>query len=457
MKRLTLIFITIVLVNCSFDNKTGIWKDASNIPVEKSTSNTINKQDVNSRYESIFVDKQIFNEERELARNFNFKIEKELQNTNWPQEFASNTNNFSNIQYSNNKVLVSKSPKLSRSLNDKSITIKNTILYDDKIISYDHKGKVFVYSLESRKKILEYNFYKKTFKDYSKKIFLIVDKNIIYAADNLGYIYAVNIDTGFLIWAKNYGIPFRSNLKFFDGQIFLANQDNVVYSINSTNGEKNWQLSTSITFLKSEFKNNLALDDLNSNIIFMNTSGELYSINYATQRINWVLNFKNLSLKEDTDLFFSQPIVIKDDDLFVSTDKSLLSYNIITGTRNWNKTLGPVLKPVVTKNNVFTFTKNNLLICLDKKSGDVLWSKNIYSVVKKPKKLKKIGEIFNLTIANNNINLFSDKGYFLSFNFRDGSLEYFDKISKHGISTEPIFSRGNMFLVDNKSRLLKFN
>ena len=213
MKRLTLIFITIMLVNCSFDNKTGIWKDASNIPVEKSTSNTINKQDVNSRYESIFVDKQIFNEERELARNFNFKIEKELQNTNWPQEFASNTNNFSNIQYSNNKVLVSKSPKLSRSLNDKSITIKNTILYDDKIISYDHKGKVFVYSLESRKKILEYNFYKKTFKDYSKKIFLIVDKNIIYAADNLGYIYAVNIDTGFLIWAKNYGIPFRSNLK----------------------------------------------------------------------------------------------------------------------------------------------------------------------------------------------------------------------------------------------------
>ena len=43
-------------------------------------------------------------------------------------------------QYSNNKVLVSKSPKLSRSLNDKNSTIKNTILYDDKIISYDHSN-----------------------------------------------------------------------------------------------------------------------------------------------------------------------------------------------------------------------------------------------------------------------------------------------------------------------------
>ena len=35
MKRLFLISISLLLISCSFDNKTGIWKDASDISLEK--------------------------------------------------------------------------------------------------------------------------------------------------------------------------------------------------------------------------------------------------------------------------------------------------------------------------------------------------------------------------------------------------------------------------------------
>ena len=457
MKWLISILVSILLVGCSFDDKTGIWNDASNIPVEISRSDTINKKKVNSRFEDVFIDKKIFNEEKELDKNFNFKIENALDNTNWPQEFASNTNNVSNFKYNDNKLLISKSSKLSKTLGSKYSLIKNTVLYNKKIISYDHKGSIFVYSFENKKKILEFNFYKKAFKEYNKKIFLVVNENKIYAADNLGYVYAIDIETRTLIWAKNYGIPFRSNIKFFDGQLFLANQDNIVYSIKAKNGEKNWQLSSSVTFLKSEFKNNIVIDELNNNIIFINTSGELYSLNYLNQRINWVLNFKNFSLKGDKDLFLSQPLAIKDGNLFVSTENSLLIYNLIAGSRNWIKPVAPILKPIITKNNVFTFTKNDLLICIDRKTGEIRWSKNIYLSIKKPKKMRKIGEIFNLSIANDNINLFSHEGYLLSFDFRDGTSNFFGKISKHGISSVPIFSKGNMFLTDGKNKVLKFN
>ena len=62
MKRLILIFVLISLTSCSFDDKTGIWKDASNIPYEKSTSNSIDKNNVKSRYEDVFTESKIFNE-----------------------------------------------------------------------------------------------------------------------------------------------------------------------------------------------------------------------------------------------------------------------------------------------------------------------------------------------------------------------------------------------------------
>ena len=75
----------------------------------------------------------------------------------------------------------------------------------------------------------------------------------------------IDLNSRSLLWAKNYGIPFRSNINFANNQLFLANQDNVIYSINIQNGDKNWQFATSLTFLKSDFYNNFAVDEVNNN------------------------------------------------------------------------------------------------------------------------------------------------------------------------------------------------
>ena len=72
----------------------------------------------------------------------------------------------------------------------------------------------------------------------------------------------------------------------------MANQDNTIYSINKKTRNVIWQYATSQTKLKNVFKNNIATDVLSSNLFFLNTSGEMYSINYLSQRINWVINFK---------------------------------------------------------------------------------------------------------------------------------------------------------------------
>ena len=45
---------------------------------------------------------------------------------------------------------------------------------------------------------------------------MIAKDHVLYVADNLGYIYAINLKSKSLIWAKNYGIPFRSNIKIVE-------------------------------------------------------------------------------------------------------------------------------------------------------------------------------------------------------------------------------------------------
>jgi len=457
MKRLSLVFIVIVLTSCSFDNKTGIWKDASNTPVDNQNTKSIKDNKLSSKYEEVFTKNKTYNEEKKATSLFDFKNSKPIKIINWFEQYAVPTNNISNFSYSDYKILLSKSSKLSRSTPSENYLGKKIIFYKKNLISHDHKGTIFIYSLSANKKIFEYNFYKKKFKKFNKKINLIINENILYVSDNLGYLYAINLNNNLVIWAKNYGVPFRSNLKFVNGQIFLANQDNVIYSIDSKTGNKNWQFATTLTFLKSDFENNFALDLINKNLFFMNTSGELYSINYVTQKINWMLNFKNNSLDEDAELFLSQPLVIQNNDLIVTTDNAVLSYDILTSSKNWALPAISIFKPIVTSNYIYVILKNDLLICLDNKNGKVVWSKNIFTNIKNKKIKDKFDAVIDFKIVNSKINIYSKYGYLLTFNPSNGNLNYLGRISKKGINSEIVFLNNNMLFIDMSNRLLNFN
>ena len=457
MKGLLLVFIIVTLTSCSFDNKTGIWKDASNTSLESQTTKSITENKSGTRYEDIFIKNQTFNEEKEINNSSNIELTVPVKITNWLEQYAIPTNNISNFSYNDNKVLLLKSRKLSKLSSNKDFSNKKIIFYKNNLISHDHKGTIFIYSLNSNRKIFEYNFYKKNFKNFNKEINLIVNENILYAADNLGYLYALDLDKKSIIWAKNYGIPFRSNLKLANNQIFLANQDNVIYSINPKTGEKNWQFATSLTFLKSDFENNFALDSVNKNLFFLNTSGELYSINYLKKKINWILNFKNSSSAGDTELFLSQPLVIKNDNLIVTTKKSILSYNTLTASKNWNFSSEPIFKPIITLNNTYAILTKDLLICLDNASGNVIWSKKIFKKIENKKIKKKFGHIADFKIVNSQITIYSKNGYQMSFNPSNGDLISSDRINKSGIASEVFFLDDKMLFVDHKNKLLKFN
>jgi outer membrane protein assembly factor BamB len=457
MKRLILIFVILLNSSCSFDNKTGIWNDASNFPIDNQSSESINNSNVESKFEDLILEDVLFNEEKDPEIKFNLDSVPSIKISNWFEQYATSTNNISNFSYYGKKTLVSKSSKLSKFSKTFNYLNKSIIFFESNLISYDHNGKIFIYSQDIKKKTFVYDFYKKKFKNFKKKIYLIINDNILYAADNLGYIYAINLSNRSLLWAKNYGIPFRSNIKISNNQLFIANQDNVIYSINISSGVKNWQFATGLTFLKSDFENSFALDKTNNSLFFLNTNGELYSLNYLNQNINWILNFKNSQLSGDTNLFLSHPILIKYDNLIISTEKALFSYNKLNGTKNWSFPAELILKPVVTSDYTYLITKNDLLICLNNESGDVAWSKKIYKSLNKKKINKKNKKFYDLKIVNKEVYLFSNNGYLLSFSPSNGELINSKKISKNGISSEIVFLEDYMLLLDESNKLLKFN
>jgi hypothetical protein len=160
--KIVFIFLAILLTaSCSFDNKTGIWNDATKISIGNKEVKSIESSTSNKRYEDIFTKDKLFNEEISLSRNININIDAPIKINIWHEQYGNKTNNISNALYSGNKILLSKSPRLSKIFFNKSI-----VFYKDNLITADHNGKIFIYSLSLKKKIFEYNFYKKKLKNF---------------------------------------------------------------------------------------------------------------------------------------------------------------------------------------------------------------------------------------------------------------------------------------------------
>jgi len=179
-----------------------------------------------------------------------------------------------------------------------------------------------------------------------------------------------------------------------------------------------------------------------------------------SQRINWVINFKKSTIGFEEDLFFGQPLAVKDNAVVISASNTILSYNAVNGSRYFKVPLSVALKPLVTSNNIFLLTNSNSLVCLDKITGKVIWAKKISNQFLNKKQIKlgkKMGSFIDMTIAQNEIFILSKNGYLLTFNYKNGFLNYFDKISRSSFSSRMTFSNGHMYILDNNYRLLKYN
>ena len=218
-----------------------------------------------------------------------------------------------NFKYSNEFKLIYKSRKISK------YDINQNLLYEnDNFITSDTNGNLLIYSVENNNILQKFNFYKKKYKNIKKKLNIIVEENIVYVSDNLGFLYAYDYEKNKIIWAKNFKIPFRSNLKIVKGKLAVANQNNNLYIIDKNSGDNLKLIPTEETIIKNNFINNLSADD--ENLYFLNTYGSLYCIEIDSNKINWFINLNQSIELNPSNLFFGNQIVIENNKLVVSSN-----------------------------------------------------------------------------------------------------------------------------------------
>ena len=439
--KISLILILIVIIShCSFDTKTGIWKNVNEINYEKTKRF--------EGFETLFEKERKFDKIIKPSSSLKILLASPKINLKWTDEYYQNSNNLENFNYKNSNDLIFTSQKLTR------YKTNDNIFFDgENIITTDIKGNIIVYSLTNQQIIFKYNFYKKKFKKIEKDLNIYIQDKIIYVGDNLGYLYSLDFINKKLLWAKNYKVPFRSNLKIINEKLILADNNNMIYFINKMNGERIKFIPTEESIIKNNFISSLATQG--DTLFYLNTYGSLYSLS-SNADIKWFVNLNDSIVINPGNLFYSNPIVIYDDKIIILTNQNLYILDKNSGSTISKSSISSKIQPIVSNKYLFLITENNLLVCIDLDNNEKIYSVKISQQIANFLETKS-RPIFikTFSVLNNRLFIFLKNSYVVKFSI-NGVIEDIFKLPKK-INSLPIYINKSIVYLNNKNKVIIFD
>ena len=295
-------FILIVFSGCSFDTKSGIWKN--------------NEQKLKNSNKLI----KLSADQEKFAKNFNrdFKINLDSlpkQNNGWLMS-GLNLSNFIGYLAFNEKINQYSKSRFKK-IQQNKIKEHSLLIGENYFITSDNKGTIIKF-INNKKNLWSKNVYNKKEKKLIESISLTVVANVIYAVDNLGKYYSLNLNNGKLIWINQHKSPFISQIKIFDNKIFAIDADNSLRCFSTVDGKEIWNVKTQLSFIKTNKKLSIVI---NSNfLLFSNTLGDIVKVDIETGEIIWFMPTQNTLVPYATNFLETSDIVLGNKFLYFSNN-----------------------------------------------------------------------------------------------------------------------------------------
>ena len=430
-KVLLSLLILLILNNCSTSKKAGFW----------------NKDDKNQQ--QIENNKTILTKQIRLEEEFNSNLYVKISNGKLNQNSLNDQNDTGELTYEG---VLEKIGKYNFSkFNDFDFISPSPLFYNNNLVFYDNKGEITLYD-ENQKTLWKNNFYNKSEKKIRPRLNFALKNNILIVTDDVAKYYAINIDTGELLWTKTNIVPFNSNIKIKDDVFYVVDYKNILRSISIKDGSEIWNLKTEESLTKSNTQISIALDD--KNIYFNNSIGDITAVDIKSGQLVWQLPTQNNNISQNAFQLSNSELVINENTIFFSNNKNeFYSIDSATGLINWKTEISSDLKPVVIGKLIITISEKGYLYIIDKKSGNIIRINDLYKNYKDKKRnqIKPTGFI----VALNKIYLTNSDGKLIIVNSNEGNILNVVKVSGSKI-LQPFINENNLFLISNGS-IIKFN
>jgi len=427
--------VLIILTNCSLNNKSRFW----------SKSEIVKKQ--NLEVKEVYKQPEIY--EKEFNLDLRIKInEQAIKNS-----FINNlTNNNGTVSFKGSLDNISKY-KFSKITNFDQYQPDLLLTQNQTLIFFDDKGSVLNFDQES-KLLWKTNVYKKKDQKLKPILYFASNDNVLIVVDNISNYYALNINNGKLIWIKENPSPFNSQVKIFKDKFFAVDFENILRCFSIKTGEEIWSYKTDQTLIKSQQKLSLTINKKDKNIYFLNSLGDLTSVDMETGNLNWQTPTKSTDIYESSFMLNNSEIINANNSIYFSNNENeFFSIDVKTGVVKWKQNINSNLRPTFSDNLLFTITLEGYLTILDPRNGNILRMTYILDKIKKAKKNKVYPTGF--VVSTDEIYVSLNNGKLIIVDMLSGKSKEILKLSSDKIS-RPYFLNNKLYIVRNNA-ILKIN
>ena len=428
IKFLTTFLLFIFITNCSFDKHSGFWTKDKNVEREKQKIIKV-----------LFEDKKVL--ENEFNPGLKINLKAKLINNSFINNFD---NNNGRINYNGNLKSVSRF-KFSKIDNFDQFE-PEIIFSNNNVIFFDTKGSILKFD-NSSKLIWKKNYYSKTEKKLKPILFFANNKDTLVVVDSISKFYAMDINTGELLWSKNNSAHFNSQVKVYKDKFFAIDSKNVLRCYSIKDGSEIWKIKTERALIKSTKKLSLLIVD---NIVYFNNSiGDITAVDIDNGELLWLTPTQSSEVYGQSFFTKSSNLVANNNSIFLSNNENeFFSLDIKTGILNWKQNINSTLTPTLVDNLIFTITMEGFLVVIDGRQGNIIRITDIFKQFKKKKrsKIKPVGFI----LGSENIYLTTSHGRLMIIDVTLGRTISMLKIDNDKIS-RPFVLNQNLYIIKENS------
>ncbi len=427
IRTINLILFLVLFSSCSFNSGGGFWTKQKEL------------KDDNIEFKSIFEEKKKIT--KEFNKNFKFSINESITKIDGLSDY-NNNDGFTLFDSNLKKITKYNFSKIK----NYHLFDPNLVFYNDNVVFFNNKGSILSFGDDS-KLIWKINNYSKEEKKLGPIITLKRIKNKLIVTDNFAKIYALDINSGKILWSKKNNTPFNSEIKIFKNKIFVIDTSNNLNCFSLNDGEKIWSQLTEKSFINS-FKK-LSIIVKNELVAFTNSIGEVTALDIKDGSLLWQLSTQTSQSFEDIMSLKSSRIIENKNSIYFSNNKGqFYSIDLLTGSINWMQEISSDLKPATIGNVLLTISLDGYLFVIDKNNGNILRITSIFNNTKLKKKstIYPTGFIFN----HNEIFVTTSNGKLVIIDISSGKIKKILKIDNKKIS-RPFVKNQNMYLIKDNS------
>ena len=424
IKKTTILFILLIITNCSFDTRSGIWTKGEDISKENDIKTRIlfeNEKVLKRQFNTDFIIKT------PLLLNHN-EIKAYSNNDYGIQNFSSDLKKISKYNFSKIKNFDYFDPK---------------VVFDNRnIIFFDKKGSIINFD-EKTKIVWKKNFYSKNEKKLLPVLNFTIKDQALFVSDNLSKYYLLNVKTGSIIWSREHNSTFISQSKIDDRCIYIIDASNIFNCFSLKDGEKIWDFKLEKNFIKSQKKLSIIYDE--DKVYFNNSNGDIYALDKKNGNLVWLTPTKNDEGDFQTFKIKQSDLVLHNNQIYLSNNQNeFFSIDKMNGIINWTQNINSHLRPIFSKNLIFTISTEGYLFVIEKISGNILRVNYLFNEFSKKKRKKIIPEGFALNETD--IFLTLNNGRILVIDIGSGTATTKLKVSRDKIS-KPFINNKKMFII----------